>query len=482
MKIFIIFSFITLILLGLFINPILVQASDICYVDEDGDEDGDGDMNNPYIDIEEALYKECEKVIIKNGIYKEDIVIGKYVEIVGEELNNVIIAGDVTMKDKSKITNLTIADGGIVVRSGADVEIENLNIKDTNVGISTTGEGAILIKKIQFYQNQKAISISEGRDIEIIESEIYDNDSNGIDIQTNVLGVIKDNIIRDNEGNGVLVLTGDDDLEIVNNEIRNNKLNGIVVKYDKQNGEFTGLSIKDNIISSNDDFGIVCDVASAANPGEDYWKKTVNLKENKFHSNDAGKFSEACRRANNKIQKTESIQNNVTQQKQKIVKQQKFQEQSEKEKALSVMQKEKKFKKLEQEGQKKEDAQIKMRDDLQQEAVLQKSVEDILNEVGVLYGADIVAKNVLKSRPRIFIFLIGPNYRELREMAESMSVYDEKIKSATAISEQVQNESVAKQINQDILVMKKKKKEILDTAIEYNEKFSLFGSFFKKNI
>jgi hypothetical protein len=482
MKFIIISFFVVIFCFGLFYKPVFVFAGDTCYVDEDADDNGDGRIDDPYVDIEEALYKECEKIIIKNGIYKEDIVIGKYVEIEGEELDNVIIAGTITMKDKSKINNLTIADGGIDVEDSADVVMEYLKVKNTDTGITTAGAGKLIMKKVQFYQNQKAIFISEGRDVEIVENEIYDNEGSGMNIQINVSGVIKDNIMRDNEANGIIVITGSDSLEISNNEFKDNKSSGIVVKYNKQGGEFTDLSIKNNIISSNKDFGVVCDVITTINPGEDYWKKKLGLKENKFHNNDAGKFSKACEYIKKETQQVENDKKNTIQQKDVIIKQeQKLYKQLMKERELQANQQRKEFEKKKQEEHKKEELQIKMRDALQQEVFVQKNIEDMAYEIEKLYNVDIITKKELESRPKIIIFLIGPNYKKLRTMAENMVEYDRKIELAIDMSTQVQNEIIAKQINQDIFSMKQKKKEILNTAIEYNKKFSLFGYFFKKD-
>jgi len=480
MKLAIAYLFIVIMTTGLLSNPVFVFASDTCYVDKDTDDDGDGSDDEPYQNIEEALYKDCDKIIVEKGIYKDDITIGQDVEIDGVEVENVIIVGKVIMKDGSELKNITVSDSGIDVADGASVKIDNVKIKNASTGIETVGNGMLSVKNSVLYGNGKAMYLQKGKNVELTNNEVYDNDEEGIDIRANVSGIISKNSIYSNGENGIEVILGKSDLKIYDNKIKKNGASGIVAQYYISTSKLGGVKIKDNIITDNKDYGINCKAPSGGNPGVDYWTKSMEMLANKVYDNKDGDFSEAC------YFDTQKIDNAIKtkkQQEQKLVELQKEQEQK-----INAQQAEKLQEAQTQEEQRKKEAEQKiseqklLRKKLQQERNLQSDVEVLGQEVDELYGVDNVSQKKIKNRPSIVMFFIGPDYKELRVMAERIGRYDTKIQEAQKLQEAITDEAIKKRVEESIANMVQEKNSVYNFIKQYNDEFSFFGWMFKKRV
>ncbi len=481
MKLVVTFLFIVIMTTGLLSNPVFVVASDICYVDENANDDGDGNSDDPYQNIKKALNDDCEDIVVKKGTYEEDIVMNDNVRIDGVNRDDVVITGQVIMKEKSEISNLTISTSSVNIESDADATIDNLNIEKANIGINTKGNGKLTVKNVSLYDNQKAMYLQGGVDVDITNNKIYDNDTKGIDIKDGTEGIISNNSIYDNGDGGIAVVVGESKLEITNNTIKKNKTSGIIVMYYKNISKSDNVKIKDNKITRNKKFGIDCRALSGGNPGKEYWTKSMGVSENKVFDNEDGDFSDTCSIESKEISNTVNSEEQMK--KQKLLKLQQERES----KAATEQKKKLREAKMQQEQdkkaeQKKKSEQESLRSKLQQRMNLQGKVNKLKQEVDEFYSVDSLSQEKIENRPGILIFFIGPDYKELRSMAERIGRYDAKIQEARKIKSTVTDEAIKKRMQEDIEAMIQKKSLVYNFIKQLNDEFSLFGWFFKKKI
>ena len=471
---FIIFIFVVVMTTGLLSSPVFVMASNTCYVDEDADGDEDGSKDDPYQEIEKALDEDCEKIIVSKGTYKDDIIIGD-TEIEGKDKDDVIITGKITMKNGAHLKQVTVSSSGVDVKNGARVVIEDAKIKNTNIGINTEGDGKLTVDDVVLYDNRKAMYLQKGTNVKITNSEVYDNDEEGIDIRANVDGIISGNSIHDNGESGIEVIVGKSELDIINNKIKKNGASGIAAQYYTSAGKLGGVKIKDNTITNNKDFGINCKAPSGGNPGVEYWTKSMEMLANKVYDNKDGEFSDSCYFSAEKVSDATKT------------KKQKEEEQKQKEQQIKAEQEKKDKEILTAEEQKKEEEQKKLEQDvlrkkLQKEKDLQGDIESLEREINEFYNFDNISREKIKNRPSIVVFFIGPNYKELRNMAERIEQYDIKIQEATNIKNIITDEMIQKKVEENITSMIQKKESMYNFIKINNEEFSFFGWFFKKRL
>lgn len=235
-----------------------------------------------YITINEAINysKPGAKILVRRGVYDEDIIIDKPLEIIGDgDQGDVIIRareGDAILFNavRGKISNLmlkqynsnncalNIINGNldvedcdissdnsscIAIHSGAYPKIENNKIHGSNQnGILIFDNGQGVIDKNNIYGNDfSGISIEGESNPTIINNSIHDN-GNGIYITGNSRGLINNNNIYNNTGLGVRIEAGSKP-NIINNEINKNRKSGVYV-YESQ-GLFQNNRIFDNVES-----------------------------------------------------------------------------------------------------------------------------------------------------------------------------------------------------------------------------------------
>jgi len=482
MKLVVLSFFVIIFSAGLLCEPVFVLAGDTCYVDEDADDDGDGSDDEPYQNIKEALDEDCEEIIVKEGIYDDDIVMGKGVEIDGKNKDKTIITGKIIMHDNSEISDVTISTGGVDVKNGAHVKIEDTNIKKANIGIDTAGGGKLTVRNVALYDNRKAMYLQKGTNVSITNSEVYDNDEEGIDIRANVDGVISGNSIHNNGESGIEVIVGKSELKITNNTIKKNKASGIAAQYYQEDSKLGGVKIKDNKITGNKSFGINCKAPSGGNPGVEYWTKSMEMFANKVSDNREGDFSSTCHFDATKVSDATKSKKQKEQER-KLVELQKEQAQKveiEKKKKFQDAQV-KEERKKEQEKQKKMEQEL-LRKKLQQEKNLQNKADGLKQEVDEFYNIDNASQEKIRSRSGIVMFFIGPDYKELRIMAERIGQYDEKIQEARNLQDNITDEIMREKVEKDIVIMIQQKDLVYNFVKQYNSEFSFFGWFFKKKI
>ncbi len=475
----IIFSLAILVFMtGLLCKPVFVLASDTCYVDEDADDDGDGNDDTPYQTIIKALDEECDKIVVEEGTYEDSITIGTDVLIEGTDKEDVIVTGKIKMKDGSSIKNITILGKGVDVLDGADVKIENSDIKEANVGIETTGSGTLTVDNVELHKNRKAFYLQSDKNVKITNSEVYDNKEEGIDIRENVDGIISENSIYNNGESGIEVILGKSDLKIYNNKIKKNSASGIALQYYKHASKLGGVKIKNNTIISNKDYGVNCKIPSGGSPSTDYWTESVEMTANKVYSNKDGEFAAECYFNDEKTSYATKTKKEVKQDNDEM-QQKKEQEQKTIEEAKKKNQE--KIKQEEEREIKRQQEQEQLRKKLQEEKNLQVEIEEITNEIEKVYNKDTISKEVIEKRSRFILFFVGPDYGELRNIAEDLSVYDEKINFAKTIRNDISDEAIQNNVDENIAKIIQKREEIYNFANEYNNKFSLFGWMIKKS-
>lgn len=440
---------------GLFLHPAFVVAKETCYVDADADDDGDGSKDDPYTKISKALSKDCTKIIVDKGTYKDDITLGDSVTIEGE--SGVTITGSVTMKDDTTLKEVTVSGGGISVDDDADVDIDDVKITGAGIGIETTGRGKLTVKDSYITGNGKGLYIQAGKDIKITDSDVSDNDEEGIDIRANVDGTISDNDIYSNGESGIEVILGKSELYISNNSIKKNSASGIAAQYYTESSSLGAVKITGNTITDNKDFGINCKAPSGGNPGADYWSASTNMTSNKVSDNKDGDFSPSCSFSVDEV-------TSATMTKQKKAELAQIAE----EKRLNAAEEQERL------------AQEKLRDTLQKEKDLQAIVIVRFEEEEELYKSNILTQETVNKRSAFMRFIIGSNQDALDMLTSSLDVYEQKIAEAQSAQQEMTDEQALKDVTAQIETMQKHKADIETFVQNKREEFSIFYWLFKK--
>jgi len=288
-------------IIGLVTNPVFVYAGSDCFVDADVESGGDGTKGDPYTKISKAIDENCKNINVKSGTYKDNITLEKGVEIDGSGRSKTIVTGKITMKDGTELEDVGLRGGGIKISDGADVKITDVAIKNANIGIETTGGGKLLVKKTKISGNRKGLYLQKGKNITITDSEISNNLEEGIDIRSNVDGLISGNIIEENGESGIELILGKSNLIISNNKIKHNRSSGIATQFYSHAEKLGDVRISNNTISGNKDFAINCKIPSGGNPSVGYWTNSITLIGNNIYGNKDGDFALNCKFKNLKI-------------------------------------------------------------------------------------------------------------------------------------------------------------------------------------
>jgi parallel beta-helix repeat protein len=237
----------------------------IVYVDDDNtDGPWDGSENFPYQFIQDGIDNAHEgyTVLVKNGIYNENVIVNKTVNLDGENKNFTIIDGG----DKNhvievsapnvRISRFTIEnsganpfDSGIKTLSlTSNISVINNIIKNNEIGVflNYAYENSWNIVKGNIIQNnENGISLHWSYNTEIFNNEIKNNTVSAIELECSEKTRIYGNIIRDNQGNGIFLRSSSTKNKINGkNDIINN---GVGIKINNSNkNRIVGNNLIDN--------------------------------------------------------------------------------------------------------------------------------------------------------------------------------------------------------------------------------------------
>ncbi|MBU2025754.1 right-handed parallel beta-helix repeat-containing protein [Patescibacteria group bacterium] len=291
-----------------------VQAAEYnLYVDDSnttGTEDGTSD--HPYNTITEALNaaQAGNTIFINNGTYSENIEVPREVELYGENRSNVVIDGGngddqgitVKLNHKTKLKKLTIQGGytGVKVPEKAGVTLNKVTIKDAkNDGVILEGSGAT--RKNDKYEREfkdcdiedngaRGMHIYKSR-VVIDDSEVTDNEEEGVDLRKGVKATIKGSTIKGNDEGNIEFKIDKVSLKIKNNKISNAGSSGLAAQsYQGIGGK---IFITDNKIKNNKKYGLRCAVEHKK-PRGGGWGSKIFLSGNSFSSNKKGNISPVC--------------------------------------------------------------------------------------------------------------------------------------------------------------------------------------------
>ncbi len=237
--------------------PVMVfGGSKQVYVDKDAKGSEEGTSNHPYHSIGKALKHTdgSAEIHIAKGTYKENITLPKGVKLFGKksDIGDVVIKSDngdkpaVTMKHQTELNFLTVEGGrhGVRVLEDAKVKIYKVNIKKSNRdGIHIDAaprdkKHRALIDNVEIENNDRTGIYSEKRDIVVINSNIHNNGSDGLDLAAGMEAWFENNRINNNGGSGIKVVLDGASVWTKSNSIRNNKREGVEVNAYGAAGNF----------------------------------------------------------------------------------------------------------------------------------------------------------------------------------------------------------------------------------------------------
>lgn len=461
-----IYPLLALIVGGIFLSPVFVQASGICYVDESVDDSGDGSSDDPYKKISKALENDCGEIKLSNGTYEEDVTLKKSVKLRGASKDSVIIKGKVTMNDGSEISKMTVSGGGVVVSDGADADVEGVKIKGAIIGITTTGGGKLTADDVIISNNRKGMYLQYGKNIKITNCRVYDNKEEGLDIRANVSGSINSNEIYSNGESGIEVILGKAELSIVNNDVKKNGSSGIAAQFYSDTDKKGDVTIKNNVITGNSNYGLDCKSPSGGDgKPKGYWADSMDLTSNKIVENKKKDFSSACKFDEDKIA-------DATKTKEQRAAEKLALEEKEKTKTISI---DEKAELEELKNQQEEEAKIALKD--QEE---KNNINAIFSEVEKFHQDQDENKQLIENRNGIVIFFVGENYKVIKKMKDNLFFYDQKIEEIEEKKGQIVDENILKDVDSQISSLKEKRESIVRFIENQGNKFSLWGWVFRE--
>lgn len=457
---------ICLIVGGIVLSPVFVLADGVCYVDENAEDSGDGSNDKPYEKISKAIEKDCGEIKLSKGTYKESVTLKKSTKLSGNSKDSVIVEGKISMQDGSEISKLTVITGGVEVQSGADAGIENVKIKNSNIGIMTIGGGKVVITDSIISGNRKGMYIQYGKTVKIVDCKIYDNKEEGLDIRANVSGSINNNEIYSNGESGIEVILGKSELSILNNDIKKNKSSGIATQFYSDTDKAGDVNIKNNAITGNSNFGLDCKAPSGGDGRpKGYWAKSMDLSSNKITDNKKRDIAGACKFDDDKI--SDATKTKAEREAERLAL-----EAKEKKQVLTTLEK---VELDELKAQKEEEEQVAQRDREEKD-----NIDNIYREVEALLNQDEVKKDAIKARSSLLVFFMGEDYKQIKNLQDELFFYDEKIKMMEDKKSAIVDENILNEVSDNISTLREKREDLANFIQNRGKNFSIWGWLFKK--
>lgn len=265
------------VILGVFftvliaVPAVVFGGSKQIFVDKDAHGSEDGTANHPYGSISEALEqaKEGTDIHIAKGTYKENITIPKGVKLFGKkkDIGDVVIKADnedkptVVMKHQTELNFVTIQGGrhGVRILEDTKVKIYKVQIQNSDrdgIHIDSASRDKkyrALIDTVEVQKSNRSGIFSEKRDLVIINSNIHNNQSDGIDLALGMKAWLEGNRINDNDGSGIKAVLDGASVWTKSNSIRNNKHEGVEVNA---YGAAGNIGLKKATLIGNSRYGI----------------------------------------------------------------------------------------------------------------------------------------------------------------------------------------------------------------------------------
>jgi parallel beta-helix repeat protein len=451
------FTLFLILAVGIFFGPVFVFAKE-CYVDR-SKSDGDGSKKHPYQTIEKALKKKCEKIKIAKGSYDKDIIIPSGVEIqgVGEKT---VIKGLITISNKVNVKNLYIKGKGVVVSEGASVKISKVKISNASIGIKTEGDGKLTLTNSTIVHNGKGLYLRHDTKINLENNKIINNRGEGVDIRTNVDGVIQDNIIDSNKEGGIEAVIGRSDLIISNNSLKHNKASGIALQFYREHNELGNVKISGNTLVGNGNYAIDCKNPSGGHVKDGYWSKSVTFSYNKISSNGKGELSGLCQFKNDEIDRAQKTTEEIAKNKEA---------EKNKNKGITAEEKEK---------QKQQKKEIEVRRLMEQQKRVDLQLKDAIEQKIPEYEKQCQYSNsevdLFKKRPGWKIFFIGPDEMVIIKGDERKKKCQKTVEELQQKIEKIQTAKIKQEIRQNSFNKLKQQQKNINQRIEnYENKFGI---------
>jgi len=237
------------------------------YVDDDYDNTTEGWGVTHFKSIQNAINNSQDNGIIniKNGIYYENILVNKSIDLIGEDKENTIIIGDGSIdailltSDNVKITGFTIEnsvetlwfEAGIAIYSDNNIIYDNiLNNNKNSIVIENSENNTISNNKISnnsldiLFDNSHFNTIKNNLITQNRAIHFYDSNNNIID---------NNEIIYNDDG---IYISSSHDNNFINNNISNNGIPTYLGDGMYLEGNSSGNNIVNNNISANQAEGI----------------------------------------------------------------------------------------------------------------------------------------------------------------------------------------------------------------------------------
>jgi hypothetical protein len=253
------------------IPAVVFGGSKTVFVDKDASGSEDGTSSHPYHSIGKALdhVKDGTEVHVAKGTYKENITLPKGIKLIGKKKDRGAVVIDasngerpaVTMKHDTELDHVTVVGGrhGVRVLESSKVVIYDVVVKNSNrdgIHIDSASRDKkyqAIISKTEIRNSDRAGIFSEKRNLVIVDSNVHDNKSDGIDLAGGMKAWVANSRFNNNKGSGVKLTLDGASVTLKSNSIRYNSREGVEVNAYGVAG-FVGVN-KSSLIS-NGRYGI----------------------------------------------------------------------------------------------------------------------------------------------------------------------------------------------------------------------------------
>ena len=186
--------------------------------------------------------KDGDTILVSPGVYRENVVVNKRLNIIGEEPEKTIIDGGKN-EDVIKITGSEITINGFTIRNSGKLKSTGYDSKLPSAGILIFGSSSIVVSSCKILNNEIGVWLISSSNTMIYNCHIYNN-SKGAAMTTSPDNIISNcNISSNKEGINILDSSRN---EILNCKISNNEF-GIGYK-NSSSDKISGCNIYSNNI------------------------------------------------------------------------------------------------------------------------------------------------------------------------------------------------------------------------------------------